>query len=187
SRSPRPSRAIRPPGRPAHPSGEAGDVLLADAAARAQNGAKPSRFFCVNCSSRPEAVPSHRPSEVHPMRFALILSLLVAILAVVFALYNNAPTETFIGPSYVITSPLAIVIIVTLLAGLLVGVLASVPGRVRSRNRVRKLERRIAELEAAPAAVEHRTTVVERDPRRDPLPASGAAETERLAEDTRRM
>ena len=120
------------------------------------------------------------------MRFALILSLLIAILAVVFALYNPDPVSINLI-QYEITSPLALVVIVTLLIGVLVGALASVPGRIRSRNRVRKLERRIAELEAAPAAVEHRTTVVERDPRRDPLPASGAAETERLAADTRRM
>lgn len=117
------------------------------------------------------------------MRFALILSLLIAILAVVFALYNPAPTEIFIGPDYVITSPLALVVIVTLLIGVLVGALASVPGRIRSRSHVRRLEKRIAELETHPEVVEHRATVVEEDPR----PAGGAAETERLAADTRRM
>lgn len=121
------------------------------------------------------------------MRFALILSLLIAIVAVVFALYNPAPTEIFIGPDYVITSPLALVVIVTLLVGVLVGALASVPGRIRSRSHVRRLEKRIAELETTPDVVERRTTVVENDPRPTVRPAEGAAETERLAADTRRM
>ena len=123
------------------------------------------------------------------MRFALIFSLLIAILAVVFALYNPDPTEIHIGPNYVLTSPLALVIIVTLLSGVLVGALFSVPGRIRSRSRIKKLEKRIAELETTP----HDPVVVERDvverPAGTPPPVTsgGAAETERMAAETQRM
>ena len=120
------------------------------------------------------------------MRFALILSLLVAILAVVFALYNPAETEINLGPSYVLTSPLALVLIVTLLAGVLVGTLFSVPGRIRSSTRIRKLEKRIAELETHPPVVEHETTIVEHD-RPVVVRDEGAAETERIARETQRM
>ena len=122
------------------------------------------------------------------MRFALILSLLMAIIAVVFALYNPAPTEIHLGPSYVLTSPLALVIIVTLLAGVLIGALFSVPSRVRSGTRIRKLEKRIAELETTPdgpVVVEHETVV-----RESPdvvVRDEGAVETERLAAETQRM
>jgi putative membrane protein len=127
------------------------------------------------------------------MRFALIFSLLIAILAVVFALYNPDPTDIHIGPNYVLTSPLALVIIVTLLAGVVVGALFSVPNRLRSRSRIKKLEKRIAELETAPHDTVHETVVVEKDRPTSPAPvepgasASGAAETERLAAETRQM
>jgi putative membrane protein len=126
------------------------------------------------------------------MRFALIFSLLIAILAVVFALYNPAETEIYIGPDYVLTSPLALVIIVTLLAGVLIGALFSVPNRLRSRSRIKKLEKRIAELETSPGTM-HETVVVEEEGPADPRPiepgasSGGAAETERLASETRRM
>ena len=124
------------------------------------------------------------------MRLALVFSLLIAILAVVFALYNPNPTEIHIGPNYVLTSPLALVIIVTLLSGVLVGSLFSVPNRIRSRGRVKKLEKRIAELETSSpdTVVVERDVVVER-PVGTPPPAvaGGAAETERMAAETQRM
>ena len=121
------------------------------------------------------------------MRLALVFSLLIAILAVVFALYNPDPTEIHIGPNYVLTSPLALVIIVTLLSGVLVGSLFSVPNRIRSRSRVKKLEKRIAELEtAAPGTVVVEGDVIERPAGTAPV-AGGAAETERMAAETQRM
>ncbi len=122
------------------------------------------------------------------MRFALVFSLLIAIVAVVFALYNPDPTEIHIGPNYVLTSPLALVIIVTLLSGVLVGALFSVPGRIRSRGRIKKLEKRISELETTPhetVVVEH--DVVERPAGPPPVASGGAAETERMAAETQRM
>lgn len=123
------------------------------------------------------------------MRAALVFSLLIAIAAVVFALYNPDPTVIHIGPNYELESPLALVIIVTLLSGVLVGALFSVPNRLRARSRIKKLEKRIAELETTPntpGVVEPRRTEPSEAP---PSTASsgGAAETERMAAETQRM
>lgn len=122
------------------------------------------------------------------MRFALILSLLVAIIAVVFAFQNPEQVDVEFLTFQSIPVPLALVIIVSLLVGVLLGSLGSLPSRLRSRGRVKTLEKRIAELETAPAApvvVEKQTRVVEAPP---PATSSGgAAETERLAAETRQM
>lgn len=112
------------------------------------------------------------------MRFALVLSLLIAVVAVLFALYNPDPVS-FNLIQYTVTAPLALVVIVVLLAGVLVGILASLPGTVRRTARIRELEKRVAELERAQPAVVER--IVER-----PAATSAAAETERLAAETER-
>ncbi len=122
------------------------------------------------------------------MRFALILSLLVAIIAVVFAFQNPEQVDVEFLTFQSIPVPLALVIIVALLVGVIVGSIGSLPSRLRSRGRIKALEKRIAELETAPAApavAEQRTQVVDSPP---PAAASGgAAETERLAAETRQM
>lgn len=112
------------------------------------------------------------------MRFALVLSLLIAVVAVLFALYNPDPVS-FNLIQYTVTAPLALVVIVVLLAGVLVGILASLPGTVRRTARIRELEKRVAELERAQPAVVER--IVER-----PAATSAAAETERLAAEAER-
>ena len=128
------------------------------------------------------------------MRFALILSLLVSILAVIFAFQNPEPVDIEFLTLQSVPVPLALVVIVTLLIGVLVGTLFSVPNRFRARGRIKKLEKRIAELETtpdAPAVVEHKTVVKEApdvvvyDERtvRD----EGADETARIAAETQRM
>ena len=82
------------------------------------------------------------------MRFALILSLLLAIVAVLFALQNTEMvTIQLFG--YQITSQLAIVLITTMLSGVVIGVLAGAPSRLAASARARRAEKQIAELEAA--------------------------------------
>ena len=123
------------------------------------------------------------------MRFALILSLLVAILAVVFAFQNPAQVDVQFLTFRSVPVPLALVIIVSLLVGVLLGSLFSVPNRLRARGRIKTLERRLAEGET-PVVVERQTRVVEVPPRATPsddTPSGGAAETERLAAETRRL
>jgi lipopolysaccharide assembly protein A len=123
------------------------------------------------------------------MRFALILSLLIGIIAVIFAIYN--PEETTVNLiTHRITSPLALVIIVTLLAGVLAGILASVPSVVRRGQEVRYLRKRVNELEGDRTTVTDRpvaTTSADDRRTRGAETAGGAAETERLAAESERM
>ena len=74
------------------------------------------------------------------MRVALIVSLLLAVGAAVFAMQNPNETSLNIGP-YVITASTALVIIVTFMLGVVVGILASVPSRIRQRREMRALKR----------------------------------------------
>ncbi|MEM6784700.1 MAG: lipopolysaccharide assembly protein LapA domain-containing protein [Bacteroidota bacterium] len=120
------------------------------------------------------------------MRFALILSLVIAAVAIVFTLQNTASTEVNVGP-YTITASLAVVLIVTLSAGVLVGLLAGVPARFRAGQRAKKAERELATLRSslqAPAEPAEPTVpkVVPADPTAM-QPATDAAETQRLAEE----
>lgn len=73
------------------------------------------------------------------MRVALIISLIIAVAAVIFAIQNPGTIELVLGPYTMLVST-ALVIIVTFGAGLLVGMLAGLPGRMRSRRRIRMLE-----------------------------------------------
>lgn len=119
------------------------------------------------------------------MRFALVLSLLIAIIAVAFAIYNPDAVDLRIL-NYQLTAPLAVVIISTLLLGVVVGILASFPSVMSRGARVRKLEKRVAELEggAPPAAT---AAPARTRAERERTPAEGAAETQRLAAETQRM
>lgn len=74
------------------------------------------------------------------MRFALILSLVLAVLAVVFALQNPAYMDVNIGP-WNITESTALVLMLTFSLGVVVGVLATIPTLYRRRKRIRELER----------------------------------------------
>lgn len=121
------------------------------------------------------------------MRFALVLSLLIAIVAVVFASQNNEMVNVTFQPlGSTVDLPLSLVIIACLLIGLLVGVLGSLPARVKSYSRVRKLEKRVAELEGG-AAVAPSVHADARAARVAAAEAEGAAETSRLAAETSRM
>ena len=75
--------------------------------------------------------------------FLLILALLIAIVAVVFAVQNPAMlTVTFLAWDF--EQSLALVLIFTLVLGLLIGLLGMLPGLIRSRwrlsNQAKKLE-----------------------------------------------
>lgn len=119
------------------------------------------------------------------MRFALILSLIIAVLAVVFAVYNPQQVEIRF-PGAQVAAPLAIVIIVTLMAGVLAGILASLPGAFRRGRRIKTLEKRLEDgghtpppAEAAPARSARQGAQTE--------VSGGAEETQRLAAETQRM
>lgn len=131
------------------------------------------------------------------MRFALILSLIIALAAVVFAMQNPGPIELiipFTGKRLVSTQP--VVLISTLLIGLLIGVLASVPGRLGAGLRARRAEKRLAEMEKkrveaasnvaesrADAAEAHAEAVEARAEERNVEVRLDAEETKRLADE----
>lgn len=80
------------------------------------------------------------------MRFTLIISLLLAILAVIFSLQNPGIVDVMIfGMEY--EGSKALVLILTFSVGVIVGVLAALPGYIRNRRKVNSLRKTIAERE----------------------------------------
>jgi putative membrane protein len=75
------------------------------------------------------------------MRFTLVLSLVLAVLTVVFALQNDDPmTVDFL---FVQTQgSTALVLIVTFALGVIVGLLSTLPGRLRDRRELKKIKKR---------------------------------------------
>lgn len=118
------------------------------------------------------------------MRIALVFSLLIALVAVVFAFENPDPVNVEFLTLRSREVPLAMVIILSLLTGVIVGALFSVPSRLRSRSRIKKLEKQITDAGGTP-----RETVVVEKKSTSPssAPAGGAAETSRLAAETQQM
>ncbi len=74
------------------------------------------------------------------MRFTLVLSLLIAVLAVVFALQNPQFMEVNLLFARTEGST-ALVLIITFAIGVLVGLLSTLPGRIRDRRRIKSLEK----------------------------------------------
>ena len=103
------------------------------------------------------------------MRSALIISLLLALAAAIFAIQNPGFTELNLGP-WQVSASTALVIIVTFVAGVLVGILASLPSRVRSRKRVRSLEKSIADEKTTPHQAEPQAEYVPESERRSTEP-----------------
>ncbi len=69
------------------------------------------------------------------MRPSLIISLLIALVAVIFALQNTEVIQVkFV--LWVIEGSLALILMVTFLVGVLVGYLASIPGRIKMKKKL---------------------------------------------------
>lgn len=76
------------------------------------------------------------------MRIALVFSLLLAVLAVLFALQNPQTIRVnFI--LYETSGSAALVLIVTFAIGVLVGLLSTLPGRIRDRRQLKKTKRQL--------------------------------------------
>lgn len=81
------------------------------------------------------------------MQFFLILALLIAVLAVVFAAQNmTAITITFI--TWTIHTNLAVALIVALIIGALIAVLISMPGTIRTGWNASGNKKKFAQLES---------------------------------------
>lgn len=82
------------------------------------------------------------------MRFALVLSLLIAILAVVFALQNPQMME--VNLLFMTTQgSTALVLIITFGLGVFVGLLSTLPGRIRDRRKIKSLEKSLQKVQDA--------------------------------------
>jgi putative membrane protein len=78
------------------------------------------------------------------MRFGLLFSLLLAILAVVFALQNPQPMDVNLL-FFRTEGSTALVLILTFGFGVLVGLLSSVPARLRARRKLKSLQKKETE------------------------------------------
>jgi uncharacterized integral membrane protein len=80
------------------------------------------------------------------MQLMLIFSLIIAVLAVLFAIQNNQQvTVSFLFWSFQASS--ALVIIISVLTGVLISLLVSTPALTRDKLRIRNLNKKAADLE----------------------------------------
>ncbi len=81
------------------------------------------------------------------MQIFIIIALLIAVIAVIFALQNlTAVTVTFFLWSF--HGSLALVLLLSVAAGVLISLLASLPGLVRGRWNASSTRKKLAALEA---------------------------------------
>lgn len=85
------------------------------------------------------------------MRVTLIVSLIIAILAVIFALQNPGLTTVKLGP-FESEHSTALVLIVTFALGALVGILVMTPRILKDRKQVRALKKQVNQEPAASSA-----------------------------------
>jgi len=76
------------------------------------------------------------------MRLGLISALLLAVLAVVFALQNPQPMEVNLLV-FETEGSTALVLILAFAFGVVVGLVSSLPGRLRARREAKKLRREL--------------------------------------------
>ncbi len=82
------------------------------------------------------------------MQVTLIIALLIAIMAVIFAL-QNAATISISFLVWKTEGSLALTLLVTLAVGAVVGLLVSLPGRIRGAWKAGSHKKKLAELEAS--------------------------------------
>lgn len=81
------------------------------------------------------------------MQIFIILALLIAIVAVVFAVQNTAAvTISFL--IWKLEGSLALVLLITLLVGVLISLLASTPGLIRGKWNTSSQKKKLTSLEA---------------------------------------
>lgn len=81
------------------------------------------------------------------MRLGLILSLILAVLAVIFALQNPQPMDVNLL-FFQMEGSTALVLILTFAFGVIVGLLSSLPGRLRARRKLKTLKKQETSTEA---------------------------------------
>ncbi len=98
------------------------------------------------------------------MQIFIILALIIAIVAVVFALQNLATvTVTFLV--WHINGSLALVLLVTLMVGVLISLLASLPGLVRGKMSASGQKKKLSAIEIERNTYKQRAEAAEKDVR----------------------
>jgi putative membrane protein len=97
------------------------------------------------------------------MQVFLIISLVIAVLAIIFALQNTAVASvTFIVWTF--TGSLALVLLVALVAGILISFLASLPTLIRDRLTISRQNKKLAELESSLAEFQQKINALQKEP-----------------------
>jgi lipopolysaccharide assembly protein A len=82
------------------------------------------------------------------MQIMVIFALVIAALAILFAVQNNTPVQvSFLA--WKVESPLALVLLIAVAAGALISLLASLPTITRDKLSVRAHRKKVAELESS--------------------------------------
>ncbi len=103
------------------------------------------------------------------MTFYLIFALLIALVAVVFALQNFIPvTVTFL--LWDISGSLALVLLLTLALGILIGLLVAAPGLVRRQLKVSSHRKTISKLEKELETHKGKAEETDMEPEKGKLP-----------------
>jgi uncharacterized integral membrane protein len=86
------------------------------------------------------------------MQIFLFFALIISVLAVIFAIQNNAPaTVSFAVWKY--NGSLALVLLVAVAAGTLISFFVSLPSNLRTRWTIRQQRKKLTELESSLATV----------------------------------
>lgn len=96
------------------------------------------------------------------MQVFIIIALLIAIIAVIFALQNvTAITISFLFWSY--NGSLALVLLITLAVGVLISLLASLPGLIRGKWTISNQKKKLSALETERNTFKQKAEEAEKD------------------------
>lgn len=91
------------------------------------------------------------------MRIGLISALVLAVVAVIFALQNPQMMEVNLL-FFETEGSTALVLILTFAFGVLVGLISSLPGRIRARRKVKELQSEIKNPSESPPSASSRSS-----------------------------
>ena len=109
------------------------------------------------------------------MQIFLFFALIISVLAVFFAVQNNAPTTVSFA-MWKFNGSLALVLLVAVAAGALISFFVSLPTNLKTRWTIRQQRKRLSELESSLATVrgqlEEAQKMLGEPVKPDPLPAA---------------
>jgi putative membrane protein len=95
------------------------------------------------------------------MRIFLLIALLIALIAVIFALQNTQVVSiTFLAWTF--QSSIALEMVMTLIAGVVVGILAMLPASIRSQLQISSKKKEKAGLEASLAQAQQQVAALQK-------------------------